>query len=86
MGLDKADRLARLLDDPRLDVRPREPLRHLLARERLVIPVATYLRIGMPGDEPVDVFRARRAERRQLSVYANFHTTSVPSTVPPSAS
>ena len=40
MHLEVADRLARLLDDPRLDVLAREPLLHLRAGEGLVVPVA----------------------------------------------
>ena len=61
MHLEVADRLARLLDDPRLDVGTREPLLHLGARERLVVPVARDLGIRVPGDEAVDVSRRRPA-------------------------
>ena len=67
MDLEVADRLPVLLDDPRLDVGTREPLLHLRAGERLVVPVARDLGIRVPGDEAVDVVRAGRPQRRQVS-------------------
>src|SRR6476646_5673670 len=55
MDLEVADRLARFLDNPRLHVRAREPLLHLSAGERLVVPVARDLGIRVPGDQAIDV-------------------------------
>src|SRR5262245_52281580 len=40
MHLEVADRFGALLDDPGLDVFPSEPLLHLRAGERLLVPVA----------------------------------------------
>src|SRR5215471_2524567 len=73
MDLEIADRITVLLDDPRLDVDALESLPHLGVRERLAVPVARDVGIGMPGDQPVDVVRARRSERRQSSAYEKSH-------------
>src|SRR5262249_38317608 len=76
MPLQVPDRPPLPLDDPRRRVVAREPLLHLGARERLVVPVAGDLGIRVPGDEPVDVVGAGRPQRRQSSAYANVHSTS----------
>ena len=61
MNLEVTGRDARLFDDPRLDVRPRQPLLHLGACERLAVPVAGHLGVRVPRDEAVDVAPACRA-------------------------
>ena len=66
--LEVADRLAVGLDDVRVDVRPPQPLEQLVARERLVVPVARHVRIRMPRDEEVGVVLARRTNLRQAPV------------------
>src|SRR5205814_2202623 len=76
--LEVADRLAVRLDDERLDVVPRKALRHLLAREDLVVPEARDLGVGVPAYEEVDVVRRRLADPRQLASYRKSHITSSP--------
>ena len=82
MHLEVADGLCRLLHDPRLDILTREPLLHLRAGERLVVPVARDLGIRVPGDETLDVSSRGRPERRQSSAYENVHSTVTDSVAP----
>src|SRR6266511_5842203 len=49
--LQVADRLAAGLDDEAVDIRAPEPLQDLRVRERLVVPVAGNLRIGVPAHQ-----------------------------------
>src|SRR5215470_1907682 len=76
VDLEIPDRLSHLLDDPGPDVGTREAFLHLGAREGLAVPVARDLRIGVPGDETVDVAGIRRPQRRQSSAYENSHSTT----------
>ena len=54
-GLDEPDRLAGRLDDPRVDGLVAQRLDDLVARERLVVPVARDLGVGVPRDEQLGV-------------------------------
>ncbi len=72
--LQEADRLALLLDDPAVDVGHRQPLSQLVDRERLVVPVARDLWVGMPCDEQLDVVDRRRPQgcHRHPATLRNF--------------
>ena len=70
-----ADSFTSRLDDPRVDRFAVKTLQHLLARERLVVPVAGDLGIGVPGDEQLGVVVRGRPHDRQPSVYRKSHIT-----------
>src|SRR2546430_12584121 len=56
-----------LFRSPRLDVWAREPILHLCVRERLAVPVARDLWVGVPGDEAVGVARTGRRSEEHTS-------------------
>jgi hypothetical protein len=62
--LEMADRLAVGEHEVGRHIGPHEPLEQRLACERLPVPEARNLRVGMPADEEVDVVVLDRAKRR----------------------
>jgi hypothetical protein len=65
--LEEPDRLAaRVEDDPVVDGRVREVGADLRRRRPLVVPVASDLRIGVPGGEQIDVVVCRRPVAQSL--------------------
>jgi hypothetical protein len=66
-----ADRLAVGEHEVGRHIGPHEPLEQRLACERLPVPEARNLRVGMPADEEVDVVVLDRAKRRLRPVNRN---------------
>lgn len=80
VGLQVADRHAvERLDDPRVDAAACEALAHLVARERLAVPVARDVGIGVPRNETIDVVRRRCAQTRSFSLHGG-HFSCMPDT------